>query len=68
MDESTHEELLHQLLQTDNKQHKMAVTFLTGYNGVFNVTNENNTFYFLKSFTDKDGYVQINIPPGAYEI
>ena len=35
MDRSTHEERK----QTNNKQLKTAVTFLTGYNGVFNVTN-----------------------------
>ena len=34
IDISTHEENLHQPLQTNNKQFKIAVTFLTGYNGV----------------------------------
>ena len=46
----------------------MKVTFLTGYNGIFNVTNSNNKFYFEKSITDDDGFVQIVISPGAYEI
>ena len=41
---------------------------MTGYNGIFNVTDKNNKFYFLKSITDEDGYIQITIPPGAYEI
>ena len=68
MDKSTHEEHLSQPLQTNNKQFKIAVTFLTGYNGIFNVTSENNKFYFIKSITDKEGYIQITIPPGAYEI
>ena len=68
MDESTHEEHLAQPLQTNNKQFRIAVTFLTGYNGIFNVTKENNKFYFIKSITDKDGYIQITIPPGAYEL
>ena len=68
MDKSTHEEHLSQPLQTNNKQFKIAVTFLTGYNGIFNVTSKNNKFYFLKSITDKDGYIQITIPPGAYEL
>ena len=68
MDKSTHEEHLSQPLQTNKKQFKIAVTFLTGYNGVFNVTNENNKFYFIKSITDKDGNIIITIPPGAYEI
>ena len=39
MDKSTHEEHLFQSLQTNNKQFKIAVTFLTGYNGTFNVKN-----------------------------
>ena len=68
MDKSTHEEHLSQPLQTNNKQFKIAVTFLTGYNVIFNVTNSNNRFYFIKTITDKDGYIQITIPPGAYEI
>ena len=42
MDKSTHEEHLTQLLQTNNKQFKVAVTFLTGFNGIFNVTSSNN--------------------------
>ena len=68
MDNSRHEEHLSQPLQTNNKQFKIAVTFLTGYNGIFNVTNDNNKFYFTKSISDEDGFVQITIPPGAYEI
>ena len=68
MDKSMHEEHLFQPLQTNNKQFKIAITFLTGYNGIFNVTNSNNKFYFLKSITDKDGHIQITIPPGAYEL
>ena len=67
MDKSTHEEHLSQPLQTNNKQFKIAVTFLTGYNGIFNVTNSNNNFHFLKSITDDD-HIIITIPPGAYEI
>ena len=50
------------------KKFKIAVTFLSGYNGIFNVTNKNSKFYFIKSITDEDGYIQITIPPGAYEI
>ena len=68
MDKSTHEENLFQSLQTNNKQFKIAVTFLTAYNGIFKVTNENKKFYFLKPITDKDRFIQITIPPGAYEI
>ena len=68
MNKSTHEEHLFQPLQTNNKQFKIAVTFLSAYNGIFNVTNENNRFYFTKSITDDDHYIMITIPPGAYEI
>ena len=68
MDKNIHEKHLAQPLQTDNKQFKIAVTFLCGYNGVFIVTNTNNKFYFKKTITDEDGFIQITIPPGAYEI
>ena len=68
MNKSTHEEHLFQPLQTNNKQFKIAVTILTGYNGIFNITSTNNKFYFMKSISDEDGYIQMSIPPGAYEI
>ena len=68
MDKSTHEEHLFQPLQKDNKQFKIAVTFLSAYNGIFNVTSDNNKFYFTKSITDDDHYIMIAIPPGAYEL
>ena len=42
MDKRIHEENLHQPLQTNNKQYKIAVTFLTGYNGIFEITNSKN--------------------------
>ena len=68
MDKSSHEEHLFQPLQTNNKQFKIAVNFLTGYNGIFNVTSTNNKFYFKKIISDDDGYIKITIPPGAYKI
>ena len=68
MDKSTHEEHLFQPLQTNNKQFKIAITFLSAYYGIFKVTSENNKFYFTKSITDDDHYIMITIPPGAYEI
>ena len=68
MDKSTHEEQLSQPLQTNNKQFKIAVTFPTGYNGIFNVTNSNKNFFFKKTITNADGFIQITIPPSAYEI
>ena len=68
MDKSTHEEHLFQPLQTNNKQFKRAIIFLSAYNGIFNVINLNNKFYFTKSITDDNHFMQITIPPGAYEI
>ena len=67
MDKSTHEEHLFYPLQTNNKQFKIAITFLSAYNGIFNITNSNNKFYFLKSISDED-YIQISVRPGVYEI
>ena len=67
MDKSTNEQFLSQPLQTNNKQFKVAVTFLTGYNGIFNVTNSNNKFYLKKSLVEED-FIQIRIPEGIYEI
>ena len=68
LDKSTHEEHFSEILQTNNEQFKIAVTFLTGYNGIFNVINSNKNFYFMKSISDRYGIIQITIPPGAYEI
>ena len=68
MDNSTHEEHLSQPLQTNNKQFKIAVTFLTAYNGIFNVTSKNNKFYFSKSIIDDNHFQPITIPQGSYEI
>ena len=68
MDKSTHEEHLSQPLQVNNKEFKIAVTFLTGYNGIFNVRNENSKFFFKKTISDDGGFIKIIIPPGAYEI
>ena len=67
MGKSTHEEHLSQPLQTNKKQFKTAVTFLSAYNGIFNVTNSNDKFYFKKALID-EGFTQITISPGAYEI
>ena len=44
------------------------MTFLTGYNGTFNVTNSNKKFYFKKTISDEVRFVQIIIPPSAYEL
>ena len=67
MVKSTHEEHLLQQLQTNNKHFKIALTFLTGYNDIFIVTNSNNKFYFRVSIND-DVFSVIFIPPRAYEL
>ena len=68
MHKSTHEEHLFQSFQTNNKQFKVAVRFLTGYNGIFNVTNSNKKFYFKNSITDGDDFIQTTILQSAYQI
>ena len=68
MDESTHKKHLSQTLQTSNKQHKIAVTFLTFYNGIFNVTNSNKFYFKKKTITGGDDSIQNTIPPGAHGI
>ena len=65
MDKSIHEENLSQRLQANNKQFKIAITFLTGYNGIFNNTYKNNIFYFL---TPASMLYHIIISPGVYEL
>ena len=45
MNKSTHEEHLFQPLQTNNKQFELSVTYLSVYNGIFTVTNRNNSFF-----------------------
>ena len=67
MDKSTHEEHLAQILQTNKKQFKIATTFFSVYNGIFNVANSNNKFFFKKSLIEEE-VIQIRIPIGAYEI
>ena len=61
MDKSTPEEHLSQPLQTNNKDFKKGVTFLSGYNGIFNVTASNNKFYFKKALIDED-FIHIRNP------
>ena len=65
MDKSTHEEHLSQPLPTYIKQDKIAVTFLTGHNGIFNVTDKNNKSFFTTSFSVIEPS-SVNKPPGAY--
>ena len=67
MDKSKHEEHLSHPLQTNINLIKINVTFLTGYNGIFIVTNSKIKFYIKKSCTDED-FIQIIFPHCAYEI
>ena len=46
MDKTTHEDHLSQPLQTRIEHFKIAVTFLTIYNGIFNVTGKKEQFLF----------------------
>ena len=68
MNKSTQEERLTQPFQTNIKQYKIAIPFLTGYNGIFNITNSNIKFPFQKTITNEEDFIQITIPPVAYEI
>ena len=65
INKSTHKEHLFQPLQTNNKQFKIDITFLTVYNGKFNVTNSNSKFYFAKTIFDEDCFIQNVIWKGA---
>ena len=67
MDKISHVEHLSQPLQTNIKQFKLDVTFSTGYNGIFNVTNSNIRFCFPVSINDAD-YSVISIPSGTCEL
>ena len=64
MDKSTDEEHLAQPLQTKRKKFKIAVTFLSACNGIFNVTNINKKVYFKKPLIEED-FIQVIFPSGA---
>ena len=51
---TTPKENLSQLLQSNNKQYKFAVTFLTGYMGHFFATTKNKKVYFTTRNDDDD--------------
>ena len=65
MDSSAHEENLQIPLQTNHRKIKVAVTFLTGYNGIFIITNKNNKFCYL---TPTNMLEEIIHPPGNYAV
>ena len=66
MDKSTLEEKLSQILQTNNKPFKTAVTFLTRYENIFNNTTKNNNLFFTTS-PEADAFNVYSVPLGAYE-
>ena len=68
MYKSTHEEHSSQPLQTQKKQFNIAITFLSGYNGIFNVKDKNNKFYFTKSNSDEARFIQITTLQKAYKL
>ena len=53
MNKSTHDDHISQLLQTKIEEYKISVTFLSGYNGIFIITNTNKNIYFTKSIFEK---------------
>ena len=65
MDKSTHEENLEIPLQTNHRKFKIAVTFLTGYNGIFNITDKKNKLYYL---TPTNMLKEIILPHGNYSV
>ena len=63
MDKSTQAKHLSQPLQ-NKKQFKIAVSFLSGCNGIFNVRNKNNRFIFI-SVSEGAEYNVVTVPLGA---
>ena len=53
IDKFSHEEHLSQSLQTSNKQFKIAVNFLTGYNGIFMLQTGITIFFSKKQLIMK---------------
>ena len=57
MNKSAHEEHLSQPLQTNNKQFKVAVTFLSAHNGNFDVKKKQRiSFISRKHLLKKNSY------------
>ena len=67
MDKPTREKNLSQPLQSHKKQGKIGATFVTGYNGVFSVTNKNKNFIFISVFEGAESNVNRTLP-GVFEL
>ena len=67
MDKSTDEKKLSQQIQAQNEQFQIAITFLSGYNGILNVTNKSIIFYFTTSI-NVDDVIVTTLLPWAYEL
>ena len=65
IEKAIHEESLSQPLQTDIKLLKIAVTFLTGYNGIINISFEK--FQFITAI-DVNDFTETTNSPGSHEL
>ena len=66
LDKSTREGILSQPLQTHKKHFEVTINFLTGYDGIFIVTNGNNKFYLTTA--NNDDFIELTSYPGAFEL
>ena len=66
MEKSTHGENISQPLQT-KKTFKVAIACLTGLNGIFKVTSNNNKLYSTTSIDEKD-FTEITISSEVYDL
>ena len=64
MEESNHEEHLSHPLQANKEQFQKAITFLIGYNGIFDITNKKSEFSFKVS-NNEDDFTVSSISPEA---
>ena len=67
MGKYTQEENLSQPLQTNREHFKIAVIFLTGFNGIFIVLTQNKKFFFLSAINDDD-FNEVHNLEGAQEV
>ena len=62
-----HEAHQSQPLQSNKKEFKIDVTFLSGFKSIFKVTNKKNKFCCTMS-SSIDDFNQLTVPPGTYGI